>query len=96
MKGPCLCGDPYCPSCGSPELVKIEAAEEAAIEELSRHNLTADEYALCVRAGLSVVMECRDAVDCAIKQIAANEAEAASMQEGPLWGDSKVSVRGEA
>lgn len=34
MSGPCLCGDPYCPSCGNPGLADWEAAMEAINEEV--------------------------------------------------------------
>ena len=33
--GPCLCGDPYCGSCGNPELALYEDAEIAIGEKLS-------------------------------------------------------------
>lgn len=32
MKGPCLCGDTYCPSCGDPGLAEAEAYWEIAQE----------------------------------------------------------------
>ena len=33
-KGPCLCGDPYCPSCGDPSLGVLEDAEQRTTEAL--------------------------------------------------------------
>ena len=33
-KGPCLCGDPYCPSCGDPSLAVYEEATEQLFEAL--------------------------------------------------------------
>lgn len=33
-KGPCLCGDPYCPSCGDPSLAVHEEAAEQLFEAL--------------------------------------------------------------
>ena len=32
--GPCLCGDPYCSSCGDPGLEKIEDAADKVASEL--------------------------------------------------------------
>ena len=33
--GPCLCGDPYCPSCGDPSLGVLEDAEQRLYEALN-------------------------------------------------------------
>lgn len=43
-KGPCLCGDPACHSCGSPGAVAWETAIENLIDELDALGL--DEYEL--------------------------------------------------
>ena len=34
MKGPCLCGDPYCPSCGNPEQQKFYDYLDEFVEEV--------------------------------------------------------------
>jgi hypothetical protein len=44
MVGPCLCGDPYCPNCGTPGLARAEAAENQLAEALYE----------AMRAGLTV------------------------------------------
>lgn len=35
-KGPCLCGDPYCPSCGDPSLAVIESAIEGMLGKTAK------------------------------------------------------------
>ena len=44
MRGPCMCGDPYCASCGNPGLAELEAAEERLSEECGKLALTSEEY----------------------------------------------------
>lgn len=53
MIGPCMCGDPYCPSCGDPGLAKFEAFIEELSEEMSK--LTEDECHVFVAAGRAAV-----------------------------------------
>jgi hypothetical protein len=82
MSGPCLCGDPYCPSCGSPEAAKVEAANEWAMAEFSNANLTPDEYKLVVKVGLQAVEAVRKAVDEEVRgMLADREADAAYTRE---------------
>jgi len=40
VKGPCLCGDPYCGSCGDPSLAALEESEQALYDKL--HEIKAD------------------------------------------------------
>lgn len=77
MSGPCLCGDPYCPSCGNPGAAELEATEEWAMEEMSKAQLTPDEYRLVVTVGLAVVFECRKYAETVLKDYQAVLAEAA-------------------
>lgn len=44
VRGPCLCGDIYCPHCGDPGAAELEAAEEHLCEELSKINATPQLY----------------------------------------------------
>jgi hypothetical protein len=60
MSGPCLCGDPECPHCGTPGGYAEEAAAEAAIEALSLASLTPDEYRLAVAIGIAAVLALRE------------------------------------
>lgn len=55
MTGPCLCGDPYCPSCGDPGLAEKEAAHEAFAERLWNTDLAAGELDLLFEAGMAAV-----------------------------------------
>lgn len=55
MNGPCLCGDPYCPSCGNPHLALLEEAETWAINSMAGANLSPDEYRMVVSVGLAAV-----------------------------------------
>ncbi len=50
--GPCLCGDPFCPSCGGPEAAELEVAEQQAMEALSTAHIRAEEYEIVIKAGL--------------------------------------------
>lgn len=60
--GPCLCGDPYCPSCGDPELGRIEAAEEAMMKALSDQKFTVEEYEFATRVAIQSVEAFREAL----------------------------------
>jgi hypothetical protein len=62
--GPCMCGDPYCPSCGTAD-ARTEAAAEWATEELAKAGLTPDEYSLVVKIGLLAVEHTRKATETA-------------------------------
>lgn len=67
MVGPCLCGDPACGSCGDPAWEEIEAAQEEALEWMSRARLTAVEYRIVVRVGLVAVKQARRAIVAAMQ-----------------------------
>ena len=73
MIGPCLCGDPYCASCGDPGA----AAREAWIERLDEITAKFDE----VEAGIfeSVGMSAVEAFRNAQKTIRALQMEAEDM-----------------
>lgn len=53
MTGPCLCGDPYCGSCGDPSLAQFEAMIDELTEELGK--LSESECALFVKMGRAAV-----------------------------------------
>ena len=57
--GPCLCGDPYCSSCGNPSAAKFADAIEDFCERLE--NDVHDEYELSIfyEAGLKAVHDYR-------------------------------------
>lgn len=81
MIGPCLCGDPYCPSCGNPGLALLEEAESWAMETLSKANLSPDEYKIAVSVGLAAVHHARSHSKATRQQIAEIEAEEKLFQE---------------
>lgn len=57
MPGPCLCGDPYCGSCGDPMLAEQEAAVEKLVETLMvDHQLMPDEMEFLVKV-IPVLLE---------------------------------------
>lgn len=58
MKGPCLCGDIACPSCGTPGAVEFEAAMEWASEQFA--GLAPDEIRLAVEVGTLAAKRARD------------------------------------
>ena len=73
--GPCLCGDPYCGSCGNPAAAEIEAAEEWAIEELAKAGLSAEEYRFVITLGISALAPARAMAIAAINAHKEIEAE---------------------
>lgn len=61
-RGPCLCGDPYCPSCGDPYLAEIENAEEQMMKAFSDAKFSVEEYGLACRVAITAVNEFREAL----------------------------------
>lgn len=59
MKGPCLCGDPYCPSCGDPSLAEREAADDALFDKLEEIKAGPDFVLLLTK----VIQPLNDAID---------------------------------
>lgn len=57
--GPCLCGDPYCPSCGNPGLAKLEAIQDDFMEKLNKLGLAEEEYQLFFDVGEAAVKAAR-------------------------------------
>ena len=43
-RGPCLCGDPYCPQCGNPHLAALEDMAEQILEAVVEANLSAEQF----------------------------------------------------
>lgn len=54
-KGPCLCGDPYCGSCGDPGAVELEAASEGVMDAFGEAKFTVEEYALAGAVAIAAV-----------------------------------------
>lgn len=51
----CMCGDPYCPSCGNPNRARVEEAEINLIDACVSAGLTVEEYAVVRDVGLRAV-----------------------------------------
>jgi hypothetical protein len=49
MVGPCLCGDPYCGSCGDPSLVILEEAEIKLADTMNEHKATIEHYDMVIK-----------------------------------------------
>ena len=49
VKGPCLCGDPYCGSCGDPSLADMEAAVDKLMEVLHKLGVPLEFYTLLIK-----------------------------------------------
>lgn len=75
--GPCLCGDPYCHSCGNPSAAKLEAAYDNLIEKINEFGLNSDEeFQLFLDVGIQAVKSARILAENAVKEYRASEAEA--------------------
>lgn len=74
--GPCMCGDPYCPHCGSPYAAELEAAEEWLMEVFHKAGFAPDEYRMAGRVGLAAVREARRMEKKREQDLRAIEAEA--------------------
>lgn len=61
MRRPCLCGDPYCGSCGDPSLAQFEAVEEKLMETLVELKASIFHYELLV-AILPALVEAIDKI----------------------------------
>ena len=60
-KGPCLCGDPACHSCGNPGAVAWEAAIENLTDELNALGLDEYELELFKTVGIAALNAHREA-----------------------------------
>lgn len=60
MIGPCLCGDPCCPSCGDPGACEMEAAYETFWDILEENEISPEELGIFLNVGLSAVLNARE------------------------------------
>jgi len=65
MTGPCLCGDPYCGSCGNPALAELEALGEGLLDAMHANNASREHYEILI----AVIPEFIKAVDIAISGV---------------------------
>jgi hypothetical protein len=66
--GPCLCGDPYCPSCGDPSLARWEDAIDSLVTLLETElGVTEDEFAFLMEVIPVLVTEVRSVAKKAVE-----------------------------
>lgn len=53
--GPCLCGDPYCPSCGDPAAARYADALDTLIDNINELDCDETEIAIFEQAGKEAV-----------------------------------------
>ena len=68
MTGPCLCGDPYCPSCGDPAGQAEIDAVVSVLEKAEKKIETYHEARIFYMAGMAAVREHRKAVDTIVSE----------------------------
>ena len=64
MPVPCLCGDPYCGSCGNPEHAALEDAEQELCETMHQNSAGLHHYRILIK----LIPELIKIVDEEIKQ----------------------------
>lgn len=74
MVRPCLCGDPYCGSCGNPSLAVLEEAEEQLMEELHKNGAMLEHYIILTKLVPYLVEAFNVAVDERVQDLIADEA----------------------
>jgi len=94
MKGPCLCGDPYCSSCGNPAAAAYADEVGEAMDNLQKafesNSFTPAEIKMVQSLAMRAVISSRKITEQAIKDyqaaIAENEAERKAVEaEQAYW-----------
>ena len=62
IAGPCLCGDPYCPSCGNPSRAEVDKAIETACDILADCE-TGDEVRFIIMTGKAALQHAKPLID---------------------------------
>lgn len=99
MPGPCLCGDPYCGSCGNPEEAAFHDAMDVMIDKACSKINSTYEIRIFYLAGLAAVRAHRKAVDEILKaqlqradeeigylKMKIDELEAKGRERDEIWG----------
>ncbi len=63
VKGPCLCGDPYCGSCGDPSLLAEEGAIDELIDTMRNNGATIDHYKVLIHLVPRLITVINEVVD---------------------------------
>ena len=72
--GPCLCGDPYCSSCGDPSQAYLEECIEGLMDKVGEFIESPIEAGIIWKAGKVAVLKARELVDDAVAQVSHNHA----------------------
>lgn len=91
MVGPCLCGDPYCPSCGNPAQAAYEEALEAFFDELRDMGLDEFEFAIFKEVGLAAVEAFRKVE----KRVSAKQSQGDALYIQHLEDEVAIHAKGE-
>jgi hypothetical protein len=81
MRGPCLCGDPYCPSCGDPEAARVEEECEKLWTEMDEKRMSLIELKLFKDVGFAAVEGHREACKDVVAEVRQDNAIHVSMLE---------------
>lgn len=88
-KGPCLCGDPYCGSCGNPEQAAYEDACTELGDRLIEMKLSKEELELFEKVGRAAVERLRPMLQEAYKDGKEESTEYIHYLEDKLKGETK-------
>ena len=75
VKGPCLCGDPYCGSCGDPSLLAEEAAIDKLMDTMSNSGATIDHYIILIAIVPALIKAVNNVVDAVVLDRMAGDQE---------------------
>jgi hypothetical protein len=78
MNGPCLCGDPYCSSCGNPAAAEFADIMEDHCEMLEGFLIAKEEFQIFSEAGKAAVLKQR-------RESEEVEGEGESLDDGDAW-----------
>jgi hypothetical protein len=84
MVGPCLCGDPYCGSCGDPSLAVLEEAEEKLMDVLHVNQATIEHYEILIEVIPKFVEAVNNAIGEAVQDLRADDEEYISYLKGRI------------
>lgn len=83
-KGPCLCGDPYCPSCGDPSLAVLEEAAERLMEALHKADCSPEFYNFLTESAPFFYTQLEKWVQTKVAEIRADEGHYISYLEAKI------------
>ena len=84
MTGPCLCGDPYCGSCGNPSAAKFEDWMDRFMEKISDKGLSEDECHFLESIFDPLIDNYRKAIEIPLKEAHQNNLEYTNWAEAEM------------